>query len=123
MRMPSSSITWDKTIRGWICTTRRQSSRRSKKLRPSLTGGAARGADLHQIAVRVAESKRRGGDCQVMGAGAYSVGDQVELLARAVRELVEGGERGFPLQGIGLVGPDGPPPLTAEATPIDWFAF
>src|SRR5213595_1522883 len=80
-------------------------------------------ADLNQIAVRLTESKISGVDFQVMGDRAYSVADQFELLARAVGELVEGRKPRFPLQAIGLLGPDAPPPLAAEATHLDWFAF
>ena len=89
---------------------------------PTRSEGASE-ADLNQIAVRLTEGKISGVDFQVIGDRAYSVADQFELLVRAVGELVEGRKPRFPLQAIGLLGPDAPPALTSEATHLDWFAF
>ena len=89
---------------------------------PARSDGASE-ADLNQIAVRLTESKISGVDFQVIGDRAYSVADQFELLVRAVGELVEGRKPRFPLQAIGLLGPEALPPLTPEATHLDWFAF
>jgi len=48
---------------------------------------------------------------------------QFELLALALSELIEGRKPGYPAKAKGLLGPDSPPPASAQTNHLDWFAF
>ena len=80
-------------------------------------------ADLNEIATRLNSRELAGIDFQLVAGRAYSAADQLELLAAAVGELIEGREPRFPLKAAGLLGPDAAPPATEPEARLDWFAF
>lgn len=80
-------------------------------------------ADLNEIAARLTGSSISSVDFQVINGRVYSVADQLELLAMSVGETIEGRKPRFPLKPKGLLGPDAPPPSSAHADHLDWFAF
>ena len=88
---------------------------------PTRTRGASQ-KDFNEIVSRLAEAEGAI-DFQVIGGRAYSLADQFELLALAVGELIEGRKPGFPARATGLLGPDSPPPASAQTSHLDWFAF
>ncbi|HVY72243.1 MAG TPA: hypothetical protein VHH73_20080 [Verrucomicrobiae bacterium] len=79
--------------------------------------------DLDELSARIVANEAKGVDFQVLGRHAYSVADQLELLARAVGERIENRAPRFPLRVKGLLGPDAPYNGTNRPAHLDWFAF
>jgi hypothetical protein len=80
-------------------------------------------ADLSQIAARLAARPGDGLDFMVIGQRSYSAADQFELLALSVARLtLKPGVNpiGAPL---GLLGPDGEPPVPNGTMHVQWTAF
>jgi hypothetical protein len=78
--------------------------------------------ELHEIAQGILDSSTNGLDYRVIGAKAFSVADQFELLTVAASQLIEKKSIAFPVIAKGLLGPDSPPPSSAKQS-ITWPAF
>jgi hypothetical protein len=79
-------------------------------------------SDLATLAARLTEATQ-GIDMQVLEHRAYSLADQMELLAFSVAKLIAGEKPRFPLVARGLWGPDNLPPSSSGKTHLEWAAF
>jgi len=87
---------------------------------PVRTEGAPE-KDLSEIARRLSSGEGSALDFLTLGPRAYSVADQLELLAQAVGEICAGRKVSFPLKAGGLFGPDAPPPTSGTVSNLNWF--
>jgi hypothetical protein len=89
---------------------------------PVRTVGASE-QDLVELAQRLTATDATGIDLQVLRQRAYSLADQLALLASAADSLLCGQPAQFPLRVPALLGPDGPAPTNSELKEISWPAF
>jgi len=79
--------------------------------------------DVAELARRISSGNGAALDMITLGPRAYSVADQFELLTRALYVASAGRTAGFSLRASGLYGPAAPPPASAAATNLNWFAL
>jgi hypothetical protein len=78
--------------------------------------------ELRELVTRILGAGADAVDFQVLGAKAFSVADQFELLAAAVTPLAQGKQIKFPIATQGILGPDNVPPSNM-VTRIEARAF
>ena len=79
--------------------------------------------EMKELTRRLLDAHSKGIDYQIIGSLSFSPADQFELLVGAVARQINGKLESHPLSTEPLLGPDAPPPASADHAPVTWPAF